>query len=35
VRLEVECLEVELRDVGPRVQACDCIGHTLHIAEAS
>jgi hypothetical protein len=33
VRLEVECLEAELRDVGPRRQACDCIGHTLTIAE--
>ena len=34
VRLEVECLEAELRDVGPRRQACDCAGHTLTIAEA-
>jgi hypothetical protein len=34
VRLEVECLEVELRDVGPRVQACDCAGHILTRAEA-
>ncbi len=34
VRLEVECLEAELRDVGPRQQACDCVGHTLTIAEA-
>jgi hypothetical protein len=35
VRLEVECLEAELRDVGPRAQACDCVGHTLTIAEAT
>jgi hypothetical protein len=34
VRLEVECLEAELRDVGPRRQACDCEGHTLTIASA-
>jgi hypothetical protein len=34
IRLEVECLEAELRDVGPRRQACDCAGHTLTIAEA-
>ena len=34
VRLEVECLEAELRDFGPRQQACDCVGHTLTIAEA-
>jgi hypothetical protein len=34
VRLEVECLEAELRDVGPRRAACDCEGHTLTIAEA-
>ena len=33
VRLEVECLEAELRDVGPRKAACDCEGHTLTIAE--
>jgi hypothetical protein len=33
IRLEVECLEVELRDVGPRVQACDCAGHILTRAE--
>ena len=35
VRLEVECLEAELRDVGPRKAACDCEGHTLTIAAAS
>ena len=35
VRLEVECLEAELRDIGPRQQACDCDGHALTIAEAS
>jgi hypothetical protein len=34
VRLEVECLEAELRDVGPRRAACDCEGHTLTIAAA-
>ncbi len=34
VRLEVECLEAELRDVGPRRAACDCEGHTLTIAHA-
>jgi hypothetical protein len=34
IRLEVECLEAELRDVGPRKAACDCEGHTLTIAEA-
>jgi hypothetical protein len=33
VRLEVECLEAELRDVGPRKAACDCEGHTLTLAE--
>ena len=33
IRLDVECLEVELRDVGPRVQACDCAGHILTRAE--
>jgi hypothetical protein len=32
-RLEEECLEAELRDVGPRKAACDCEGHTLTIAE--
>ena len=34
VRLEVECLEVELRDVGPRGAACECPGHALTKAEA-
>ncbi len=34
VRLEVECLEAELRDVGPRQPACDCPGHALTSAEA-
>ena len=33
VRLEVECLEAELLDVGPRQAACDCEGHKLTIAE--
>jgi hypothetical protein len=33
VRLEVECLEVELQDVGPRAAACDCAGHALTGAE--
>jgi len=32
LRLEVECLEAELRDVGPRRAACDCEGHRLTIA---
>ena len=34
VRLEVECLEVELNDVGPRAQACACPGHRLTRAES-
>jgi len=34
VRLEVECLEAELRDVGPRQPACECPGHALTRAEA-
>ena len=34
VRLEVECLEAELRDVGPRAPACECPGHALTKAEA-
>jgi len=33
VRLDVECLEVELCDVGPRARACDCAGHKLTRAE--
>jgi hypothetical protein len=33
VRLEVECLEVELRDIGPRIAACECAGHALTRAE--
>ena len=33
VRLEVECLEVELADIGPRKAACDCQGHRLTVAE--
>jgi Protein of unknown function (DUF2948) len=32
IRLDVECLEAELRDVGPRRAACDCEGHTLTVA---
>jgi hypothetical protein len=35
VRLEVECLEAELRDVGPRVPADQCPGHALTSAESS
>ena len=35
VRLEVECLEVELRDVGPRAPACECPGHALTRAESN
>ena len=34
VRLQVECLEAELRDVGPRQAACECPGHALTQAEA-
>ena len=34
VRLDVECLEAELADIGPRRAACDCEGHTLTIASA-
>jgi hypothetical protein len=34
VRLEVECLEAELRDVGPRRPAQECPGHALTSAEA-
>ena len=34
VRLEVECLEVELNDVGPRTAACECPGHRLTRAES-
>ena len=34
-RLQVECLEAELRDVGPRQPACECPGHALTQAEAS
>ena len=34
VRLEVECLEVELTDVGPRARACECPGHRLTRAES-
>jgi hypothetical protein len=33
VRLEVECLEVELRDVGPRTAARECAGHALTPAD--
>jgi hypothetical protein len=32
VRLEVECLEAELADIGPRKAACDCQGHQLTVA---
>lgn len=34
IRLEVECLEAELRDVGPRQPAAECIGHALTRGEA-
>ena len=34
VRLEVECLEVELADIGPRRPAQECPGHALTSAEA-
>ena len=35
VRLDVECLEVELCDVGPRAPACECAGHALTRAETN
>lgn len=35
VRLDVECLEVDLRDVGPRAPACECVGHALTRADAN
>ncbi len=34
VRLEVECLEAELVDVGPRRPAQECPGHALTSAES-
>ncbi|HEY1941708.1 MAG TPA: DUF2948 family protein [Roseiarcus sp.] len=34
VRLEVECLEAELRDIGPRRPAHECPGHALTSAES-
>jgi hypothetical protein len=34
VRLEVECLEVELSDIGPRRPAHECPGHALTSAES-
>jgi hypothetical protein len=34
-RLEVECLEAELGDIGPRQPACECPGHALTQVEAS
>ena len=34
VRLEVECVEVELRDMGPRRPAEACAGHALSDASA-
>ncbi|MGD0639466.1 MAG: DUF2948 family protein [Roseiarcus sp.] len=34
VRLEVECLEAELRDIGPRRPAQECPGHALTSAES-
>lgn len=34
VRLEVECIEVELCDIGPRQPAEQCPGHALTAAEA-
>ena len=34
VRLEVECLEAELVDIGPRRPACECPGHALTSAES-
>lgn len=35
VRLEVECLEAELRDIGPRRPAQECPGHALTSAEGT
>ena len=32
VKLEVECLEAELTDIGPRRSACACEGHRLTVA---
>jgi hypothetical protein len=34
IRLEVECLEGELRDIGPRKPAEACAGHSLTTADA-
>jgi len=34
VRLEVECLEAELRDIGPRSPAGECPGHALTSADS-
>ena len=34
IRLDVECLEGELRDIGPRKPAEACPGHSLTTAEA-
>jgi len=34
VRLDVECLEGELRDIGPRLPAQACPGHALTLAQA-
>jgi hypothetical protein len=34
LRLEVECVEAELRDIGPRAPATQCAGHLLSKAEA-
>ena len=34
VRLEVECVEVELRDIGPRRPAHECPGHALTAVDA-
>ena len=35
LRLEVECVEAELRDIGPRRPATACAGHALTLAESS
>jgi Protein of unknown function (DUF2948) len=34
IRLDVECLEGELRDIGPRTPAEACPGHSLTTADA-
>jgi len=33
IRLEVECVEAELRDIGPREPAGECAGHALTLPD--